>query len=674
MAESNIEVELLKTQEAAEEGYELANKKYLEIVLTLKKAAATIKEANSGNSKIPHLQSTMLFDRQNNEIEELQKSIAGIRKNIAALKEQQKDFSIAVFGGEMVGKSTLKEILTHGDGSSIGKGAEHDTKDFRTYYWNGLKITDLPGFKFFKSEENNKFGMEVAKSADLVLFLITTEKPTQEEIQCLAQLRSLGKTILGIVNVKKTLRSKKRESIIAELQKLLSHNEEILNVVQSLKSAAKDYHQNWNDIKFFPTHLSSAFDALQSKDDELYEASRFTEIRDFIIEKVRTDGKFLRIKNFVDAIAVPMNDILNKLFEHSATSLKESRIWLNKSKDIKLWRRNFWDRLQKELYEIFTQLSQEIDSAILGFVEKNYDSKDFNQKWSEQFTSFDAVKRYQKILQSFSVECENELKKFSIELTDDLKNFLGGKTQTDIDTDDTTQWEKYTSIAVPKISADVSNVEWTSKPDTDSILAFLKKLFQNKEEAIKEDKERLRTQLVESGSNELNKINKQARAVFNKQIMGKIDEFSDDLIAYSHMLARLGQSQSKIAEQFIDQYAELNAVLLTEAVKYKGAGEIDEVKATLRVPGIMSVVIAEESDVNNRAVSALLGERFFVMRPSKDWNATMRKVLGCPFELETYPLEVETDAKTYSVKPTSKVSNKRLKLTQQISPYPVITN
>ena len=39
------------------------------------------------------------------------------------------DFSITVFGRTMAGKSTLMEILTHGDGKSIGNGAQRFTRD-----------------------------------------------------------------------------------------------------------------------------------------------------------------------------------------------------------------------------------------------------------------------------------------------------------------------------------------------------------------------------------------------------------------------------------------------------------------------------------------------------------------------------------------------------------------
>ena len=58
-------------------------------------------------------------------------------------------FSITLFGRTMTGKSTLMEILTGGDGSTIGKGAQRATRDTREYEWNGLKILDVPGVAAF---------------------------------------------------------------------------------------------------------------------------------------------------------------------------------------------------------------------------------------------------------------------------------------------------------------------------------------------------------------------------------------------------------------------------------------------------------------------------------------------------------------------------------------------
>ena len=55
------------------------------------------------------------------------------REDLNSLKDNLSKFSITLFGRTMAGKSTLMEILTKGDGSSIGKGAQRTTLDVRKY-------------------------------------------------------------------------------------------------------------------------------------------------------------------------------------------------------------------------------------------------------------------------------------------------------------------------------------------------------------------------------------------------------------------------------------------------------------------------------------------------------------------------------------------------------------
>lgn len=94
-------------------------------------------------------------------------------------------FSITLFGRTMAGKSTLMEILTHGNGMSIGKGAQRTTRDVRTYSYNGMTITDVPGIAAFEGEEDEVVAFEAAKKSDLILFLITDDAPQASEAECL---------------------------------------------------------------------------------------------------------------------------------------------------------------------------------------------------------------------------------------------------------------------------------------------------------------------------------------------------------------------------------------------------------------------------------------------------------------------------------------------------------
>ena len=74
-------------------------------------------------------------------------------------------FAITVFGRTMAGKSTLMEILTHGNGSSIGKGSQRTTRDVRTYTYKELQITDVPGIAAFEGKDDEQVAFEAAQKS-----------------------------------------------------------------------------------------------------------------------------------------------------------------------------------------------------------------------------------------------------------------------------------------------------------------------------------------------------------------------------------------------------------------------------------------------------------------------------------------------------------------------------
>lgn len=669
----DMEEELLKCQAAAEDGYQIASKKYEEIAINLLKAENRIKKAEEEQSQMSRIQGTALLKRQDEELKEIRKHIAEIRKNIDVLHERQKDFSIAVFGRKSAGKSTLMEILTHGNGETIGKGVPRTAEDIRSYNWKGLKIIDLPNLEFFKDAESNEIGMEAVKSADVVLLLLTTEELQPEEAQCLAQLKYFGKPVLTVINVKKDLNFKKPNSIPNELQKVFDKNETD-EVIAQLKNHLKDYDHDWSDFKYVTTHLAAAYYAQSNEKNaaEIFQASNFAEVENFILEKIKSDGQFLRTKNFIDSIAVPMDDAILKIFSHSASSLKESKVWRQKYREIAEWRKNFWENAQVKIQKLYSELQQHLKHEIPHFAEENYNNDNVKEEWNNYIKQFGYVERYQELLKEISKECEAQRKKFCDEFTQELKLAFNGTTQTDIKLDDTVPWEKYAAIVLPNLLMLIPGIGWTARVTIFVASSFFSSLFENKEEKIRKAKANLAQQLEESSLDTLAKINNQARDVLNKQILGNVDDFTDTLIGYAYMLAQLGESQSKMAEILLGEYNDLNETLFYEAVKYKRAGNISEMRSTIRIPGEISVVLMEESTVNDAAITELLGEKFMTIKLLDSWNDIMKSILGCDFELNSYPMNAKVDGKTYSVTPKEKITATEFKLAQQISPYPII--
>jgi len=123
---SSIERELERCRQSAEEGYALASGKYAEIKNTLVDAAESLSKIDAEQNKITRIQNVELVDNQKDGLRQLTAAVNPIGDELKRLREQTKAFSIVVYGRTMAGKSTLMEILTHGNGKSIGKGSQRD--------------------------------------------------------------------------------------------------------------------------------------------------------------------------------------------------------------------------------------------------------------------------------------------------------------------------------------------------------------------------------------------------------------------------------------------------------------------------------------------------------------------------------------------------------------------
>ena len=672
----SLEAELVKCRAAAEDGYILAKENFDEIQSTLNDAEKSLQQTDREQNQVERIQNTDLVNEQRSELHRLKKEISTIGDDLNLLRERSQEFSIVVYGRTMAGKSTLMEILTHGNGQSIGKGAQRTTLDVRDYHWNGLKITDVPGISAFGGSADEKLALEAAKSADLILFLLTSDAPQPDEAAKLAQLKSFGKPVLGVINVKMSFNIND-ELDIEDLRDKLADTSTIDATIEQFKKFSANHNQDWSGIKFVATHLLSAYQS-QDTNPQVFEISRFVEVEDFIVDKVRNDGRFLRIKTFADSVAVPMSNIVLKIYEQAAKTLLESDLWFDKRQQLREWREKFLERSQKRLDGLYKTLSEELDNMIYVFAENHYEDDKVNEHWQQKLQSAHFDQRYQQLLQELAGECERKRKELSDELTQELKFAFSGNTKTNVELGGTTPWGKIAAMALPNLLLFVPGIGWGARIAIGVGSALFSLLFDDKQKKIREAKEKLRNDLTPPSYEMLEKMHNQVVEIFNNEILDKgINEFSDLLAGYQFMLARLGNSQSQMAEILFDKFSNLNVKLFNEAIDYKGAGFISSVKGIARIPGENFVVFAERSNLNTDELSDLLGEEILVINPKSEILDIIKDVLHSDVDVDSYPLEFATEDKepeyTYSVLTKNQVNATSFKIAQQIAGVPIIT-
>ena len=669
---TSIERELIRCRESAEEGYQFAQENFNEIKETLLDASKKLSATDREQNQITRLRNTELIETQKDELRRLINAVKPIGDDLYNLRGRTKEFSIVVYGRTMAGKSTLMEILTHGNGQSIGKGAQRTTRDVRDYHWNGLKITDVPGICAFEGAQDERLALEAAKTADLILFLLTSDAPQPDEAACLAQLKSFGKPVLGVINVKMSFNIND-ELDIEDLRDKLADTQTIKEIIRQFKEFAANHNQDWSGIKFVATHLLSAYVA-QDRNPAVFKLSRFANVEKFILEKVQSDGRFLRIKTFADAVAVPMSNIILKIYEQSAATLLESDIWFDKRQQISEWREKFVERSQRRIDNLYDELKAQLDAEIYDFAEYHCEDQHVNENWQSRLRGLNLDGRYQSLLAELAEECQRKRRELSDELRQELDFIFYGNTATNIKLEDTTAWGKNISTALPLLAL-LPGVGWGIGIAI-GVVSILGNIFSDStEEKIRAAKEKLRKDLKSASYEVLDKIYFQAVEFFNNEILiNGVDEFSDLLAGYQFMLARLGKSQYEIAYKLFKKFSNLNENLLTEAIVYKGAGYVTNIKEIARVPGDLFVAFAERANLNVRELSDLLGEEIFVVKAQKKISDTVRNILDSDLQIDFYSLDFSDNSeKAFAVFPTEAIDETNFKIAQQIAGVPIIT-
>lgn len=566
---TDLEQELAACSDRAEQGYKLANESFEKMQAALHDEQQKLKAAENQQNKISRLENDKHFKKQMQDMKKLEDEfISKVGDNLRTLKAHSSEFTIIVYGRTMVGKSTLMEILTHGEGNSIGKGAQRTTRDVREYHWNGLKILDVPGVGAYKGSADDKVAYDAAKTADLALFLMGNDGVQPVEAAELHKLKELGKPILGIVNVKQALApadTPQRKINLKQIEKAMNDKQKLEEFVQQFRNFAALSNDNFDDIPFVYSHLQSAFFAQRENNPELHALSNFDAVENFILEKFKSDGRFIRIKTFIDAVAEPMQKATSQLYSHSAGSVQLWKSYKDKVKELNKWHKSFFDRTQNRYNEFISGLENDIDGKINYVVNNYYDSKYAGDHWKDAITALGISRRCENFIRSISEEATNKLRSLADNLTQDLR--YSGALDVDIifsgrDTDDSTR--DFLMTAAPLLA--FTPVGWAGA----AIVGIGSWLFgDSKETKIRNAKRDLREQLEKSRDEILAKTSDNVLKILNEKILnGQISDFRDKLFEMQDMITDLAYTQNIIADTVNRQYKKIECGIIDSSGKF----------------------------------------------------------------------------------------------------------
>ena len=197
--------------------------------------------------------------------------------------------------------------MTKGTGESIGKGGQSTTLDIHEYQWYNLKVYDTPGTLSVRdTEQTNGIGKEEREAynlllkSDIALFMFTSDNIEKAELDYLREICERGKDVLILLNVKSDLSDypkyklrKKDREISVEFQK--GNIERIAEALGKRKPVIIPFHAqaaffsrgNNKELKQF----YRTYDVTRS---ELYELSKFSEIRNYLVKNIIERGAAIR--------------------------------------------------------------------------------------------------------------------------------------------------------------------------------------------------------------------------------------------------------------------------------------------------------------------------------------------------------------------------------------------
>ena len=605
--ENNITAALQECQGYAQKGYDIAMKSWNELHMALMEEEKKISAADAQQRQMKRLENNAILARQKRNLNDFEKMDRELKQDLNNLHKQQKEFSVLVFGRTMVGKSTLMEILTHGNGASIGNGSQRTTLDVRDYHWQGMKITDVPGIASFDGDEDDRLALDAAKAADLILFLISDDGVQQEEAKNLAELRRLGKPVLGLINVKLGITDNVRPLDLKRLAKKMSETERINAICDQFRQFSSSYQQDWGDLTFVPTHLKAAYIG-QDKHPELWDLSNFAAVEQYILDKVQRDGCFLRIKTFIDMAVLPLQKRMEMLFKNSGENIKVAFEYRRKWHDLDDWREEFFEETKEKYQDLCDRVYNRLNNGIRDFAAVNYENQNAGKAWKKYLQD---NLQLEQLCAAFLQEREAKCARKRRELCDSLQ----------------------TELSFMSLDADFGHIHMDDITDTQFIgglasigaaivfggpiglgLGIINRLFgDSKAEKIRKAKKELADKLTEVTEPYADTLLDNVIDNLNEKIFGQaVGGLRDILVQKDELFFTLAGREAAAGEGLQDMLQAMNRRMWSEADRYlQIRQENAPISHMVRMPGEFVQIYAQAGCDEDylESMNRLLGEK-----------------------------------------------------------------
>ena len=640
---------LARCRQSAVRGYETADAQLGEIERVLRLARSeteqSVRRLSGRSAYLAELNHTLV-----RQIKDIAKAFDKVsdssREELRQLKNTLSQFNITLFGRTMAGKSTLMEVLTHGDGKAIGNGAQRKTRDIRTYEWNGLSITDVPGIGAFEGQKDEDIAFAAAKSADMILFLMTDDGVQSQEAECFRAILELGKPVLCVINVKASVDLNEDPRYLTEdIEEAfqLSRLEEIRRQFIAYGALAG---QDWSAVPFAFAHLRAAFLAQHTNDPVksrlLTQASRIDLLTGAIAERVATRGEFYRGKTFIDAVAAPVGSTTELLLEQSCRNSLQAEMIADKHKALLKWVERFEKSAFERIVTDTAELKSQMYAEASDFASRNLGSKDINAKWRDYLKGLNLDARGKELVRELTDEAEGEIRELTRSMGKELEFAVSYSTDVTLKSRrilDVRQTFDWSMIAVGG-GLTIAALIFTPAAPILLLAALGIGIFKEFLGGFLPEKAKIeagaKAKIEEQLRRHINEICANYRASLEKslrELLDKLNLLIDDLSGVSDVVAGLASTQNTLAWRLGGTLKKLHRQILQEALDLLGSPALSmRIHDAAMVPGAECAIVLAPNVTfpadKRQSLSDLLGARVLFYIYTDDRIELLRKMLG----------------------------------------------
>lgn len=347
-------------------------------------------------------------------------SLAATKAALAAKHGVLDRFTVTLFGRTMSGKSTIREALTRGDGTTIGRGAQRTTREVREYTWNSLRIIDTPGIGAYEGDEDRARALSVIDETDVVLFLVSSDGIQEESFKGMQALRQQNKPLLFVLNVKRDLQKPVfRRRFLADPRSVFE-DDEIRGHVDRIHKLAGDF-LGMRDIRVVPIHAQAAYLSTRPEHEDvadvLAEHCRLGELLRELESEVLRRGTVRRIQTVVDGTIVSLLDLQEELSEQSKTVKRTATYLKDKFGELDIWLDGFVRATNARAGTEAAQLVRPLRASVSSFVDENIEREDVGARWKRKVKALEIEKWLSRQQASILDELRGRLAEFSREMS-----------------------------------------------------------------------------------------------------------------------------------------------------------------------------------------------------------------------------------------------------------------